>query len=162
MQKRISSHLLDDKKVFVDASLSKVPAISRLIENLGGKVVGVGAPFVDLDNRKQLHKLDFLSKGITAVIGNGQYFEKANALKKGEVDIYVSEFYGSSFAADEGATVVSTRNRAVYGFDGVYRLYDSFVKAIRLTNKITDDDNSNYKLSWKSKSGNWYVKQEVS
>lgn len=162
LQKSISLHLLDDKNVFVDVSLSKVPAFSRFIERLGGKVVGFGAPFVDLDNRKQLLKLDFLSKGTTAVIGNGQYFEKANALKKGEVDIYVSEFFGSSFAADEGATVVSTRNKAVYGFDGVYALYDSFVKAIRLTNKISYDDNSNYKLSWKSKSGNWYVKQEVS
>ena len=125
-------------------------------------MVGFVAPLVDLDNRKQLSKLGFLSKGITAVIGHGQYFEKANALVKGEVDIYVSEFHGSSFASDEGATIVSTRNKSIYGFDGVYVLYDSFVKAIRLSGKINGTDRSNYKNSWKSKSGNWYVKQEVS
>ena len=125
-------------------------------------MVGFGAPFVDLENRNQLSKLRFLSKGITAVIGNGQYFEKANAIAKGEVDIYVSEFQGSSFASDEGATVVSTRNKSIYGFDGVYVLYDSFVKAIRLSGKLQGAEKGNYKISWKSKSGNWYVKQEVS
>ena len=162
LTRSISKHLLDGKKIFIDASLSRIPAYARLFTNLGGEVVGFGAPFVDLENRNQLSKLRFLSKGITAVIGNGQYFEKANAIAKGEVDIYVSEFQGSSFASDEGATVVSTRNKSIYGFDGVYVLYDSFVKAIRLSGKLQGADKGNYKISWKSKSGNWYVKQEVS
>lgn len=162
LAKHIKKDLLEGKKLFVDASLSKIPAYTRLFQNLGGQVVGFGSPFVDLDNRKQLSKVDFLSKGTTVVIGNGQYFEKANAIAKGEVDIYVSDFQGSSFAADEGAAVVSTRGKASFGFEGVLALHQSLKRVLSLDGRFGDTLNSNYKTSWKSKSGNWYVKQEVS
>ena len=52
--------VLKDKKIFVDVALSKVSAYARLFTNLGGEVVGFSSSFVDLDNRKQLKKLDFL------------------------------------------------------------------------------------------------------
>ncbi|MBR1623600.1 MAG: nitrogenase molybdenum-iron protein, partial [Pseudobutyrivibrio sp.] len=162
LTKNISKDIIDGKNVFIDASLSRIPAYARLFQNLGGNVVGFSSPFIDLDNRKQLLKLDFLSKGATAIIGNGQYFEKANAIKKAQVDIYVSEFLGSVFAADEDATVLSTRNIVTYGFDGVLEINNSLKRVLRLTGKLGNSEDSIYKASWKRKSGNWYVKQEVS
>ena len=154
------NNLLEDKKVFVDASLSKVYGYGRLLTKLGGTVVGFSSPFVDLDNRKQLKRLDFLQKGAIAIIGNGQQFEKANELAKNEIDIYFSETAGNSFVTDEGAIVVSARNRVTYGFEGVDVIISSIKRALRL--KGRNITSSSYKDSFKRKSGNWYVKQEVS
>lgn len=161
LTKTLSKDALDGKNIFVDASFSKIPAITRFLKYLGGTVVGIGSPFIDLENKKQLSKLDFLSKGTTVVIGNGQYFEKANALTKTEADIYISEFEGSSFAADEGVAVVATKNIATFGFKGVQVLHDTILKALRFS-EVEALRDSRYKAAWKKKSGNWYVKQEVS
>ena len=161
---RISEHfvsnILEGRNVFVDASLSKVYGYGRLLSNLGGTVVGFASPFVDLENRKQLKRLDFLQKSAIAVIGNGQHFEKANELAKNGIDIYFSENVGNSFVTDEGAVVVSTRNRVTYGFRGVDVIIASIRRALRHLGRNTDT--SSYKDSFKRRSGNWYVKQEVS
>ena len=154
------SNILEDKRVFVDASLSKVYGYGRLLTNLGGQVVGFSSPFVDLENRKQLKRFDFLNKNALAIIGNGQQFEKANELEKNGIDIYFSENVGNSFVTDEGAVVVSTRNRVTYGFEGVDVIIASVRRALRLQGKSTSG--SSYKDSFKRRSGNWYVKQEVS
>ena len=153
------SNILEDKRVFVDASLSKVYGYGRLLTNLGGQVVGFSSPFVDLENRKQLKRLDFLNKNAIAIIGNGQQFEKANELEKNGIDIYFSENVGNSFVTDEGAVVVSTKNRVTYGFEGVDVIIASVRRALRLQGK--NGNVSSYKDSFKRRSGNWYVKQEV-
>ena len=160
ISENFTGNLLEDRKVFVDASLSKVYGYGRLLTKLGGTVVGFSSPFVDLDNRKQLKRFDFLQKGTIAIIGNGQQFEKANELAKNEIDIYFSETAGNSFVTDEGAIVVSARNRVTYGFEGVDVIISSIQRALRLKGKNTGS--SSYKDSFKRKSGNWYVKQEVS
>lgn len=154
------SNILENKRVFVDASLSKVYGYGRLLTNLGGQVVGFSSPYVDLENRKQLKRFDFLNKNAIAIIGNGQQFEKANELEKNNIDIYFSENVGNSFVTDEGAIVVSTRNRVTYGFEGVDVIIASVRRALRLQGK--NGNNSSYKESFKRRSGNWYVKQEVS
>ena len=153
-------NILDGKRVFVDASLSKVYGYGRLLTNLGGQVIGFSSPFVDLDNRKQLKKLDFLQKNAVAIIGNGQQFEKANAIAKNSIDIYFSENVGNSFATDEGALIVSTRNRVTYGFEGINSIVASLRNLLSFNN--SSKRNSSYKDAWKKRSGNWYVKQEVS
>ena len=154
------SNILENKRVFVDASLSKVYGYGRLLTTLGGQVVGFSSPYVDLENRKQLKRFDFLNKNAIAIIGNGQQFEKANELEKNNIDIYFSENVGNSFVTDEGAIVVSTRNRVTYGFEGVDVIIASVRRALRLQGK--NGNKSSYKESFKRRSGNWYVKQEVS
>ncbi len=161
LTKSLSKDVLAGKRIFVDASFSKIPALTRYLKYLGGNVVGIGSPFIDLENRKQISKLDFLSKGTIVVVGNGQYFEKANALTKTDADIYISEFEGSSFAADEGVAVVAIKNIAIYGFKGVELIHDTILKSLRYS-EVAAIGESRYKATWKKKSGNWYVKQEVS
>jgi len=161
LTKSLSKDVLAGKRIFVDASFSKIPALTRYLKYLGGNVVGIGSPFIDLENRKQISKLDFLSKGTIVVVGNGQYFEKANALTKTEADIYISEFEGSSFAADEGVAVVAIKNIAIYGFKGVELIHNTILKSLRYS-EVAAIGESRYKATWKKKSGNWYVKQEVS
>lgn len=160
LSQTVIKDVLLDKKIFVDASMSRVPAYARLFANLGGEVVGFSSSFVDLDNRKQLKKLDFLPKSTIAIIGNGQHFEKANELAKNQVEIYFSENTGSSFAVDEGTVVISTKNKVTYGFKGVQVIADAIKGIVDFQNKY--EYQSSYKESWKKRSGNWYVKQEVS
>ncbi len=160
LSQTVIKDVLKDKKIFVDASLSRVPAYARLFANLGGEVVGFSSSFVDLDNRKQLKKLDFLPKTTVAIIGNGQQFEKANELSKNDIDIYFSEKSGSSFATDEGAVVISTKNKVTYGFKGVEVIVNTIKKVEGFQEKYRKK--SSYRESFKKRSGNWYVKQEVS
>ena len=152
LTKSLSKDVLAGKRIFVDASFSKIPALTRYLKYLGGNVVGIGSPFIDLENRKQISKLDFLSKGTIVVVGNGQYFEKANALTKTEADIYISEFEGSSFAADEGVAVVAINNIAIYGFKGVEFIHDTILKSLRYS-EVAAIGESRYKATWKKKSG---------
>ncbi len=154
------NNILEDTRVFVDASLSKISGYGRLITFLGGRVVGFSSPFVDLDNRKQLKNLDFLQKNVVAIIGNGQQFEKANELEKNEVDIYFTENEANAFAADEGAAVISTKNLVSYGFEGIEEIVSSLRRTLNFISKKSSG--SSYKDSFKKRSGNWYVKQEVS
>ncbi|SDB14808.1 nitrogenase molybdenum-iron protein alpha chain [Pseudobutyrivibrio sp. YE44] len=158
-----NNDLLTDKKIFVDAPLSKIPALTRYITNLGGEVVGFGSPFVDLENRKQLKRLDFLKNSVSTIIGNGQLFEKANEISKDQVDIFVTDFEGYEDLGHEGVVIVNLRKQTSYGFAGVDKLSKAFTKAIRvLENDKKIQKESIYKPSWKKRSGNWYVKQEVS
>lgn len=158
----ISKELLKEKTVFLDASLSKIPALADFVENIGGTVNGIGVPFVDLENRKALDRLDNLAKGTPVVVGNGQYFEKSNVLYKTNSDVYISQFIGSAFAVREGSAVVSTRKTGILGYDGIKSLTAAISRSLRLWNGLQDErQNSRYRESWRKKSGNWYVKQEV-
>ena len=152
--------LLASKKIFIDATLSKIPAYAKMFVKYSGEVIGFSSGFIDLANRKQLKKLDFLAKSTIAMIGNGQNFEKANALAKSGADFYVTEECGGEFAIAEGVAVVSLKNTVTYGFLGVISIIKAIRKAVIL--KRLYERQSIYKDSWKKKSGNWYVKQEVS
>ena len=107
--------------------------------------------------------MDFLNKGVSTIIGNGQLFEKANTISKKEVDIYVTDIDGEESLADEGVVVLNLRDKKSYGFEGVESLTGIFEKGKRLVELVkVNEKNSPYTAAWKKRSGNWYVKQEVS
>lgn len=149
---------LSDKSVFIDRKIEEVVGIAELAEKLGGNVTGLSSVSIDVDNRSNLDKLSGLSPSTNFIIGNGELFEKANLISKKEINYYIGGAYGASFAREQGAVPVSLENIPYYGYKGLRRL----VAAIKDAEKFNASGSDKlYKNSWLTKSGNWYVKQEV-
>jgi nitrogenase molybdenum-iron protein alpha chain len=149
---------LSDKSVFIDSKIEEVVGIAELTEKLGGTVSGLSSVSIDVDNRTNLDKLSGLSPSTSFIIGNGELFEKANLISKKEINFYIGGAYGSAFAREQGAIPVSLENTAYYGYTGLKKLVTTIKNAERF-NAASED--KLYKTSWLTKSGNWYVKQEV-
>ena len=149
---------LSDKSVFIDSKIEEVVGIAELTEKLGGTVSGLSSVSIDIDNRTNLDKLSGLSPSTNFIIGNGELFEKANLISKKEINFYIGGAYGSAFAREQGAIPVSLENTAYYGYTGLKKLVATIKNAERFNAAGGD---KLYKSSWLTKSGNWYVKQEV-
>lgn len=162
LKTNIEQGLLEDKKVFLDFPLAKIGNIANFVDALGGTTVGIGIPEVDFENREYLQKLSVVSKGSIVIVGNGQYFEKANAIEKLQPDLYIGQYADGISVTQEGVTVLSTKGIPIYGFCGVSALARQIEKLDRVEAvQKADEQTSKYKSTWKKRSGNWYVKQEV-
>ena len=156
-QKAISEQVLAGKKVYFDGKLSDTPRFSTLFTRLGAEIAGFSVQTVDTENRTVLSRLDSVSPLVPVIVGNGQYFEKANALAKIQADYYVSQNGSVSFAADVGAIPVSLARIPIYGYEGITRIID----AVKNASVFPVRSPSLYKDAWLKKSGSWYVKQET-
>ena len=155
---------LAGKNVFLDITLAQAVNFAGFIEKLGGTVVGIAIPYVDINNREYVEKLDTLMKATPVVIANGQPFEKANVISKKEVDYYVGLEDNLSFAAEQGSIPVSLTGTAILGYEGVKQFIRQIEKAEAgkgIRDFIAERENKFYKSTWLKKSSNWYVKQEV-
>jgi len=159
IQKAISQKILSGKKVFVDGYLADVLRFGNVIELLGGDVSGLSVTTVDLNNRKLLNKFHELSPLTQIIVGEGQYFEKANALSKIVPDFYLSQNGNVSFAAELNTDIqpISLTEITSFGYEGLFEIIDAF----KHSRVFKWSKNSVYKDSWLKKSGNWYVKQET-
>lgn len=155
---------LDGQSVFLDIDLAAAIHFTDFIEKLGGTVSGISVPYVDLNNRENLNKLNSLSKVTSFVVANGQPYEKANILSKKPVDFYISFGNQVTFSVDQGSLPISLKNIGIFGYEGLKQ----FVKQLNhvktskgIYHLQNTDDTKFYKASWLRKSSNWYVKQEV-
>jgi nitrogenase molybdenum-iron protein alpha chain len=152
------SQILSGKSVFLDVTLEEAAGFSECIETLGGTLEGLAIPYVDLENKDKLKKLEGVKPSLPIIIGNGQLFEKANVLSKKSIDYYISGQSNLAFAAEQGSIPVSIAYTASYGYEGVRQLTKAIAKAKQF--HILPEA-ALYKGSWLKKSSNWYVKQEV-
>lgn len=163
-EKAAKKEPLAGKNVFLDITLSQAVNFTGFIEKLGGTVVGIAIPYVDINNREYVEKLDTLIKATPVVISNGQPFEKANVISKKEVDYYVGFGDNISFAAEQGSIPISLNNTAILGYEGVKQFIRQIEKAEAgkgIREFIAEREDKLYKNTWLKKSSNWYVKQEV-
>jgi nitrogenase molybdenum-iron protein alpha chain len=152
------SQILSGKSVFLDVTLEEAVGFSEWIETLGGTLEGLAIPYVDLENKVKLKKLEGVKPSLPIVIGNGQLFEKANVLSKKSIDYYIGVRSDLAFAAEQGSIPVSIAHTASYGYEGIRQLTKAIAKAKQFH---TLPEAALYKGSWLKKSSNWYVKQEV-
>jgi nitrogenase molybdenum-iron protein alpha chain len=156
---RISKkRLLSGKSVFLDVPLEEAVGLSEWIDKLGGTIEGLAVPYVDLENKKKLAKLEGVKPSLPVIIGNGQPFEKANILSKKTIDYYIGGETDVSFSAAYGCTPISIAHTAFYGYEGIRQLASVIAKA---KNFYALPKTGHYKDTWLKKSSNWYVKQEV-
>lgn len=155
---------LSGKNVFLDITLSQAVNFTEFIEKLGGKVVGLAVPYVDIKNREYTEKLNTLIKATPIVVANGQLFEKANVLSKKKADIYIGSEGDLSFAAEQGSLPISLSKSAILGYEGVNRFIKQIEKteaAKEIRDRLSEKADKLYKDTWLKKNSNWYVKQEV-
>lgn len=163
-EKLIHRKPLDGKSVFLDTDLASAIHFTDFIEKLGGEVVGLGIPYVDLENRNNLVKLSSLENGVPVIVANGQFFEKANVLDKKKPDYYIGFGGQVGFAAEKGSIPVSLKSTGYLGYDGIAK-FISLIEHAENGEGIYEFQNKKtthlYKSGWLKKSSNWYVKQEV-
>lgn len=151
---------LDGQSVFLDIDLASAIHFTNFIEKLGGEVSGLAIPYIDLENRENLHKISSIRKIVPVVIANGQPFEKSNVLSKKPADFYISLNGQVAFAGAQESIPVSLKKIGFFGYEGIAQL----VKLLERSENgkgIYRVQDTGYKASWLKKSSNWYVKQEV-
>lgn len=164
VEKTAKKEPLAGKNVFLDITLAKAANFTWFVEKLGGTVTGIAIPYVDLNNRGYVEKLDSLTKITPVIIANGQPFEKANVISKKQVDYYIGEEANVSFAAEQGSIPVSLEHTAILGYEGVRQFIRQIEKAEAgqgIRDFVLEREDKFYKNTWLKKSSNWYVKQEV-
>lgn len=164
VEKAAKKEPLAGKNVFLDITLAAAVNFTGFIEKLGGNVAGIAIPYVDLNNRVYVEKLDLLTKVTPVIIANGQPFEKANVISKKEVDYYVGLEDNVSFAAEQGSIPVSLTNTAILGYEGIREFIRQIEKSEAgksIRDFVAEKEGTLYKNTWLKKSSNWYVKQEV-
>ena len=159
LQKAVSQKNLSGKKVFLDGHLADLLRLIDIVELFGGEISGLSITTIDINNRKLLQRLHEVSPITPIIIGEGQYFEKANLLSKILPDYYISQKDNVSFAAEVNKAIVpvSLAEITSFGYEGLSEITEILKQAapFKWSNATV------YKDSWLKKSGNWYVKQET-
>ena len=159
IRNKVKLKQFENKIFYYDGKLTLLPGFEKLLTALGGKISGFAINFVDLDNRTILSKLKSFGALTPVIIGNGQNFEKANALAKNHYDYYLSLNSSVSFAAEADTIPVSLSHFSIFGYEGILDIFSAISNAkIFETQKVTSGI---YKDSWLKKSGSWYVKNET-
>ena len=159
IQKSISQKILSGKKIVLDGHLADLLRLIDVIELFNGEIAGLFFTTIDTNDRKLLQRFHEVSPITPIIIGEGQYFEKANLLSKVIPDFYISQKDNVSFAAEVNSSIVpvSLAEIPTFGYEGLSAITD----AINQASVFRWTDNTVYKDSWLKKSGNWYVKQET-
>ncbi|MGG7177846.1 nitrogenase component 1 [Clostridium paraputrificum] len=146
---------------YIDLSTEETFSFINMIEELGGKVIGITLEEIDEENKEKLSRIN---DDIELHIANGQQFEIANILNKLKPDIYISNKKSIGWVVKLGVTPISIDRLGVYGFQGLSNVVNA-IKRIRsnrgFINNIGKKENLNYRKVWINKSTNWFIKQEV-
>lgn len=161
VQSYIASQPLKGEKVYIDLPASLATSIVELVEDLGGKVVGITIPFVDVSNQECLKNL---KKEAYIQVGNGQLFELANIFSKSQVTFYIAEKANGDFVSKQGVIPIPIGNKNIFFYQGIKTFVNSIHRAKRsvsYTGYISEEAVNPYANTWTKKSTNWYIKQEV-
>ncbi|MDP4145067.1 MAG: nitrogenase component 1 [Bacillota bacterium] len=164
LQPYLEQSRIDGIKVYINLPTLLAVGVAKLVEELGGEVVGITVDHIDDLHKKELEYIKSKNGKLQLHIASGQPFEEINLLNKIKPGLYISGFGKSALAAKYGIPVVSLNKISVLGFNGVVRFGHQVSKAIRNKNFINNINGSNdpvYQNSWLKKSANWYIKQEV-
>ncbi|HWR55218.1 MAG TPA: nitrogenase component 1 [Negativicutes bacterium] len=153
----VAGRPLAGKKVFISLELAVARGAISLVRELGGEVNGLIIPYIDEVNRSLL--ADIVDE--TTVIVGRQPFEIVNAISKQTPDFYVGGAGEGAFAARAGANpIIIGDNLPLLGFEGVRAIAQA--AGVKALPGLFSNGAGYYKPGWLKKSGNWYVKREVS
>ncbi|MBP5608650.1 MAG: nitrogenase component 1 [Lachnospiraceae bacterium] len=163
----LNSNLLTGKKIFLDIKIYSAEGFIPLIRRLGGEVSALAFGSIDLNNRAVISQLEGVRSTIPVMIANGQEFEKANIIKREEIDIYISQSKDTAFAYRAGAYPVTLSSISILAYKGIEELINRLRAAKRSITGLSERRASDrpeeiYTSGWLKRSTNWYVKKEVS
>jgi nitrogenase molybdenum-iron protein alpha chain len=152
---------LADKTIFLETSLRRAVSFCALIAELGGTVSGIAAPCVDAGNSGALQEFGSLPSTLPVIIGQGSPFELANVLAKHPADLYIGPAANALVAARAGVRPLATDRLTFYGFEGIRSLAKEALKPAAGFFLAGTREENPYSDAWLGRSGNWYVKMEV-
>jgi nitrogenase molybdenum-iron protein alpha chain len=160
--KWVSKKPFSGSRVFVETDLCQAAGLSSLIEELGGKIAGFLIPQLDSRAANKLKDLGASCGNVPLIIAAGQQFEVFNVLGKHPADYFIGSSANAQAAAGAGARPIITDNLVYYGYAGIEELAKKVLVAGKNSFAEHYPQTSPYSTAWKNRSGNWYVKLEVS
>ncbi len=153
-------------KVFISLPPSYAIAIYALSKELGYEVTGLKLSFIDNQHHQFVEQIKAERPDLPVFVGDGQYFEEENVIRKGQPDLYIGGS-GADFAiaVRNGIPVVNIDDIPVFGFDGVVNFASKVTKTLANTSFFKSvsptGESQTYINEWLRKSTNWFIKHEV-
>lgn len=150
--------ILNGKKVFVGASLSRAVTLAELAEDLGFELTGLSS-FLSKeaeDGKKNSQSLN---------VANILPFEQANIIRRLQPDVYIARGITVPYSSFFGVPVVSIYdyNTCSLGYQGVLDIGKRLVNAVKNPNyykKLAQHKQRPYKESWYDENPFKFIKPE--
>jgi len=155
---------LEGRRVHISAEVALAVGLSDLVEEFGGRIVGLSLPTVDKDSVLILEKA-YRDHGwdFPVHVADGQPFEQLNILRRTTPDLYLGGWGEASQVAREGFPSLCHDAFPLYGYEAVEGLVRRMAGAERqraFVRRLSGGP-AIYSESWLGKPTNWYIKQEV-
>jgi nitrogenase molybdenum-iron protein alpha chain len=154
-------------KIFISLTPAYGIAVIKLVEELGYEIVGYKFSFLDNQHLSFVKQIKDEKPDIPVFVGNGQYFEEENVIRKIKPELYIgSNNSDFTVAVRNGIPVINIDNFSIFGFNGVINFANKITKTLANTSFVkslasSEAESDTYKTEWLRKSTNWFIKQEV-
>lgn len=150
-------------RVYLGLAPATAFAVTDLVRELGGTVVGLTLDHVDRLHLDGLRALAERTPDLIVHVGDGQAFEEINILGRDTVDLYVGAGPHIAQIARLGRACLSLRDVPIAGYAGVAAFARRATRALRNRAfvEVLAASPLPYAPNWLRRSPNWHIKQEV-
>jgi nitrogenase molybdenum-iron protein alpha chain len=123
---------LTGKKIYISGEISVAIGLSDLVEEYGGRVVGLSITSIDkntiqlLEDSYAKHQWDF-----PIHVGDGQLFEQINIIRRLTPDLYLGEWGQTPQVAQSGIPSICHSALPLYGYDAAVHIVHKLLNADR-------------------------------
>ncbi len=154
---------LEGVRVYLGLSSANAFALSSLIEELGGEVMGITVNRLDQLHKERLDELSLRHPALQIHVADGQPFEEANIVKRLSPDLYLGDSNHIAQIGRLGIPVLSLEESPFLGYNGVITLARRITAALRNRSfgEALAHTPLSYKDAWFRRTPNWHIKKEV-
>lgn len=154
---------LQGKDVYISLPAATAFGVRRLVEELGGRVIGLSVEHLDQSHNSTLAALAAENPEAQLHVAHGQAFEEVNILQRSKPDLYIGSGGPLLHVARLGIPVISLAGHGILGYRGIATFARLAERA--LTNRsfiaALAGGESPYREAWSRRSAHWHIKQEV-
>lgn len=154
---------LKGKDVYISLPAATAFGVQRLVEELGGRVIGLSVEHLDQSHRQYLSVFAAEHPEAQLHVGHGQAFEKINLLQRQKPDLYVGSGGSLGQVVRLGIPVLSLAGHGILGYRGIVTFARLASRALANRSFVAAlaGGETPYQEAWHRRSAHWHIKQEV-
>lgn len=163
IQALLAAAPLKGKDVYISLPAATAFGVRRLVEELGGQVIGLSVEHLDQSHSQDLTAFAAEHPEAQLHVGHSQAFEEVNLLQRRKPDLYVGSGGALLQVARLGIPVLSLAGHGILGYRGIatFAKLASRVLANRSFVAALVAGETPYQEAWYRRSAHWHIKQEV-
>lgn len=163
VQALIAAAPLKGKDVYISLPAATAFGVRRLVEELGGRVIGLSVEHLDQSHRQDLAAFAAEHPETPLHVGHGQAFEEVNLLQRQKPDLYVGSGGSLLQVARIGIPVLSLAGHGILGYRGIVTFAKLASRALANRSFVAAlaGGETPYQEAWYRRSAHWHIKQEV-